>query len=270
MALLFTVQRTLVLAAHPDDDVIAAGGLIQRVVAARGDIHVVFVTDGENNPWPQRFIERKFFIEAGDRTRWGAMRRREAICSLARLGIGERCATFLGFPDQGIAKLARRGDMRLRDALRAIVEEFKPTLLLTPSSFDRHPDHRAISYFAHRAAPEATIATYVVHGSAPADRVAFRVELSDDEQRRKREAIECHVSQLALSRERFLSYAGQTEAFFKPEFDRVCVESYARERMTAWLHAAHVFFGIAPQVDSGVAPAPEAQEAARHMLEDRL
>ncbi|HUJ14145.1 MAG TPA: PIG-L family deacetylase [Thermoanaerobaculia bacterium] len=270
MALPSTVQRTLVLAAHPDDDVLAAGGLIQRVLAARGEIRIVFVTDGENNPWPQRLIDRKFFLEAGDRSRWGAMRRREAICSLARLGIGERCATFLGFPDQGIAKLARRGDTRLRDALRAIVEEFEPTLLLTPSSFDRHPDHRAISYFAHRAAPDATIATYVVHGSTPAGRVAFRIELTDDEQRRKREAIECHVSQLALSRERFLSYARTNETFLAPEFDRVRVESLAREKITAWLHAAHVFFGIPPRLDSGVAPAAEIPESARHMMEHRL
>src|SRR5581483_1389886 len=145
MALPFSLQRAIVLAPHPDDDVIAAGGLIQRILAARGEVHVVFVTDGENNPWPQRFIERKFFIEAGDRVRWGVMRRREALCSLARLGVGESSATFLGFPDQGIATLARRGDAGLRDALRAIIAKFQPALIVTPSSFDLHPDHRAIS-----------------------------------------------------------------------------------------------------------------------------
>jgi LmbE family N-acetylglucosaminyl deacetylase len=236
----------VVLAPHPDDDVIAAGGLIQRVLASRGDVHVVFITDGENNPWPQRFIERKFFIEAGDRVRWGAMRRREAICSLARLGIGESATTFLGFPDQGIASLARRGDMRLRDVLRGIVEKIQPTLIVTPSSFDLHPDHRAISYFAHAAAPDTTIATYAVHGRAPVSRLACRLELTDDEQQRKREAIECHVSQLALSRERFLWYAQQTETFFAPEFDLVRVESVAREWWTAWKHALRVCFGLYP------------------------
>ena len=48
MLLPFTVHRVVILAPHPDDDVIAAGGLIQRVTAARGDVHVVFITDGEN------------------------------------------------------------------------------------------------------------------------------------------------------------------------------------------------------------------------------
>jgi LmbE family N-acetylglucosaminyl deacetylase len=254
------VQRVVILAPHPDDDVIAAGGLIQRVTAARGDVHVVFITDGENNPWPQRFIERKFFLEAGDRAKWGAMRRREALCSLARLGLGERSATFLAFPDQQIAKLARGRDMRLRDALREVIGDIQPALIVSPSSFDMHSDHRAISYFAHAAAPDATIATYVVHGAGPAQRLASQIELTEAEQQRKREAIECHVSQLTLSRERFLSYARQTESFYMPEFDVVHVDSRAREWMTAFRHSMRVLFGVYPRVDSGVQPAADVQD----------
>ena len=260
MALPFSVQRTIVLAPHPDDDVIAAGGLIQRVIASRGDVQVVFVTDGENNPWPQRLIERKFFLEAGDRAKWGAMRRREALCSLARLGIGERSATFLAFPDQGVSKLARRGDTRLRDALRTIVEKFQPTLIVSPSSFDLHADHRAIAYYAHTAAPDAMIATYVVHGAAPAARAGCEIELTECEQQRKREAIECHVSQLALSRDRFLSYARTTEPFYAAEFDLVRVESAARERMIALRHSMRVLFGAYPSAGSGVQPAADVQD----------
>src|SRR5207245_9181932 len=127
----------------------------------------------------QRFTERKFFLDAGDRAKWGAMRRREALCSLSRLGVDERSATFLAFPDQGVAALARSGDTRLRDELRAIVEKIQPTLIVSPSSFDLHADHRAIAYFAHSAAPAATIATYVVHGEGPAQRLKCRVELGE-------------------------------------------------------------------------------------------
>jgi LmbE family N-acetylglucosaminyl deacetylase len=191
------------------------------------------------------------------------MRRREALCSLARLGIGESSATFLAFPDQGIATLARHRDTRLRDALRAIIERVQPTVIVTPSTFDLHPDHRAISYFAHSAAPDATIATYVVHGSAPASRLACRLDLNEDEQRRKREAIQCHVSQLALSRERFLWYAQQTESFYAPEFDLVRVESVAREWWTACRHAVRVCFGLYPSASElGVQPAADVQDSA--------
>ena len=227
------------------------------MLAARGDVHVLFITDGENNPWPQRFIERKFFLEAGDRVKWGAMRRREALCSLARLGVGESSTTFLAFPDQHIAKLARRRDVRLGDALRSVVEKIQPTLIVSPSSFDMHSDHRAIAYFAHKAAPDATIATYVVHGAGPSKRLACQIELTEIEQQRKREAIECHISQLTLSRERFLSYARQTESFYAPEYDAVRVDSAAREWMTAFRHSMRVLFGVYPTVDSGVQPASD-------------
>ena len=219
------------------------------MLAARGEVHVVFITDGENNPWPQRFIERKFFIEAGDRAKWGAMRRREAICSLARLGVGERSCTFLGFPDQGIARLARRRDKSLVDALGAVFERIRPTLIITPSSYDLHSDHRATAYFAHAAAGDTPVATFVVHGAGPEDRLAGKIELSEHEQQRKREAIECHVSQLTLSRERFLAYAKQVESFYKPEFDVVRVDSAAREWWTAFWHSLRVVFGVYPSAN---------------------
>ncbi len=267
MDLPFSLQRTIVLAPHPDDDVIAAGGLIQRVVATGGELRVVFITDGENNPWPQRFTERKFFLAAGDRKAWGAMRRQEALCSLARLGVNSSSAMFLGFPDQGIAELARRGENTLWDALREIVNEFDPTLIVSPSTHDLHSDHRAAAYFAHRAAPDATITTYVVHGQAPTERLAGQIELVDCEQKRKREAIECHVSQLALSRERFLSYVQQSESFYVAEHDLVHVESLARGWFTAFRHSLRVLFGAYPTAgQSGVQPAADIQDSAESSL----
>jgi LmbE family N-acetylglucosaminyl deacetylase len=232
------------------------------VHASGGELRVIFITDGENNPWPQRFTERKFFLASGDRAAWGAMRRREALCSLSRLGVGERSAIFLAFPDQGLAKLARRGDMRLRDALRAIVEEFQPTLIVSPSTYDMHSDHRAIAYYAHAAAPDAAITTYVVHGQGRADRLLCRLDLAECEQQRKRDAIACHASQLALSRDRFLSYAGASEAFYSAEFDVVRVESAAHEWMAGFRHSMRVMFGSYPPAgDSGLESAVDLENA---------
>jgi len=241
--------------------------LIQRVVASRGELRIIFITDGENNPWPQRFTERKFFLASGDRAAWGAMRRREALCSLSRLGVGERSAIFLAFPDQGMAKLARRGDMRLRDTLHAIIADFHPTLIVSPSTYDLHSDHRAISYYAHAAAPEAAMTTYVVHGQGLAERLACRIELPDCEQQRKRDAIACHVSQLALSRDRFLSHARTSESFYSAEFDVVRVESVMREWMNSFRHSISVLFGSYPAAGaSGVQPEADVQDGAQGSL----
>src|SRR5438034_5817310 len=97
-------DRILVIAPHPDDEVIGAGGLIQRA----GDVRVVFVTSGENNPWPQRVMQRKWIISAADRAEWATMRRREAAASLHILGAPDDSAVFLGFRDQEIMPLARQ------------------------------------------------------------------------------------------------------------------------------------------------------------------
>jgi N-acetyl-1-D-myo-inositol-2-amino-2-deoxy-alpha-D-glucopyranoside deacetylase len=178
------------------------------------------------------------------------MRRREAVCSLALLGVGERSSTFLAFPDQGIARLARRHDTSLVNALRAVIDKIRPTLIVSPSSFDMHSDHRGIAYFAHAAAADTPIVTYVVHGAGPKARLACSIELNEREQQRKHEAIECHVSQLALSRERFLAYAQRRESFYSSEFDVVRVDSVLREWWTAFWHSVRVLFGVSPAIDT--------------------
>jgi LmbE family N-acetylglucosaminyl deacetylase len=267
MALPFPIQRTFVIASHPDDDVIAAGGLIQRVVAARGDLRIVFVTDGENNPWPQRFTERRFFLTKDDRAVWGAMRRREALCSLARLGVGESAASFLAFPDQGLSKIAREGDSRLRETLRTAIADFHPTLVISPSLFDLHADHRAVANAVHTAAAGVPIITYAVHGNVPTERLSCQIDLSEFERDRKREAIACHRSQLALSRDRFLSYAQPTETFYRAEFDVARVDSAMREWTTDVRHALRVVFGNYPPAPlSGVQATADVEHGAESSL----
>ena len=243
-------DRTLIIAPHPDDEVIGAGGLIQRAAARGGEIRVVFVTAGENNPWPQRVMQRKWLITPADRKEWGAMRRREAAESLEVLGAPRDCPIFLDFPDQRIAALARQGDQRLSETLRSIIRDFNPSLLVTTSAQDLHADHRAVAWFAHHAvrgggdnAPE--VVTYVVHGEGAPHRLHLSLLLTDRERERKYRAIECHTSQLLLSRKRFLGYARSHEEFFTPEFDLVCTESRARERAGALRHTGWVLFGSA-------------------------
>jgi LmbE family N-acetylglucosaminyl deacetylase len=245
-----TTERVLMLAPHPDDEAIGAGGLIQRAIARGGDVRVVFLTAGESNPWPQRVMKRRWRVSDADRAEWGTIRCREAGASLQVLGAPQGCSTFLGFPDQQLGSMARRDDRRITDALRSIMRDYEPSLLVSPSGQDLHSDHRAVAYFAHQAmrglgdaAPE--VVTYVVHGKGDQSRLHVSLELDQREQLRKRQAIECHRSQLFLSRGRFLAYARSSEDFFGSEFDLVCTESRARERVGAIRHSCRVLFGRA-------------------------
>src|SRR4051812_28625521 len=158
------LNRTLVIAPHPDDESIAAGGLLQRAIADGGEVRVIVVTDGDNNPWPIRYLKKKVRVNDADRAEWGALRRDESRRALRTLGVTATASTFLGYPDRLLTTMARRGDLRVRDALSAVIDSFAPSLLVIPSAFDLHPDHRAIGWFAHDVAKGVNIVTYVIHG----------------------------------------------------------------------------------------------------------
>jgi LmbE family N-acetylglucosaminyl deacetylase len=233
-------DRTLVIAPHPDDEAIAAGGLIQRALSQGGAVRVVFVTDGENNPWPLRYMKRKWRITAAERREWGAMRRTEALASLRTLGARDDDALFLGYRDGALAAIARAGDQRPLEELRGIVETFEPTIIVSPSFFDLHSDHRAIAWYIHSAAPDREILTYVIHGRGPVERRSLHLDLTAEEAARKRAAIENHQSQLLLGRGRFLSYAGKAERFYRAEHDAMRIGSRAQEWRCKVVHAARV------------------------------
>jgi LmbE family N-acetylglucosaminyl deacetylase len=239
------LDRVLIVAPHPDDDVISAGGLIQRVVSAGGAVRVLFLTNGESNPWPQRASLRKWRITASDRESWATLRAREASAGLSLLGVPDNGAHFLRFPDQRLAALARSGDDRVHIAIADHARDFRPSLSIVPSVFDFHSDHRAAAYFSHRALDPATIATYVVHGRVPPQRARFTIQLTEDEQRKKRDSIGEHASQLILSRERFLSYARPTEDFYIAEGDVMRVESALHERIDKLRHSVYAVVNAA-------------------------
>jgi LmbE family N-acetylglucosaminyl deacetylase len=234
------LTRTLVIAPHPDDESIAAGGLLQRAIAAGGEVRVIIVTDGDNNPWPVRYLKKKVRVNDADRAEWGALRREESRRALATLGVPASASIFLGYPDRLLTTMARRGDVRVRDAIAATIESFAPSLLIIPSAFDLHPDHRAIGWFVHDVAKGCEIVTYIIHGHPPHERLAFRLDLNAEEAARKRAAIECHQTQLVLSRTRFLSYARSVEEFFHPEFEIARLDSRVHDWSCAMKHAARV------------------------------
>ncbi|PYK75069.1 MAG: hypothetical protein DME39_05235 [Verrucomicrobia bacterium] len=102
-------SRLLLFAPHPDDESLGCSILLQRAVRARAMIRVVYVTDGDDNPWPQRVLERKWRLNDNDRRRWGRLRRTEALAALRVLGMHGSAACFLGLPDQKLSAMLMRG-----------------------------------------------------------------------------------------------------------------------------------------------------------------
>ena len=219
-------SRLLLFAPHPDDESLACSILLQRAVRAGTAVRVVYVTDGDDNPWPQRVLERKWRLNASDRKRWGRLRRTEALAALRTLGVNGSAARFLALPDQKLTAMLMCNCQSALEHLSGIIADWKPTDLLVPSISDTHPDHSALAVMLRLALSESfldpmatgqmTAWSYVVHGRSPAffDR-AGSICQSQREAAIKLRAIRCNKTQLKLSRKRFLAYAGRPERLVK-------------------------------------------------------
>jgi LmbE family N-acetylglucosaminyl deacetylase len=191
------VHSAVIVAAHPDDEVLGAGGLIAALAASGARLRLVAVTDGEGSHRGR-----------ADRTTLARRRTAETAAALRALGAETTDVMRLGLPDSG---LAGRED-ELTAALGRLIAGFD--LCLAPWDRDMHPDHEAAGRAARRAAwptgrpgaPGARGAWFLCypiwmwHWASPADpRVpwdrALRVPLAASTAARKRAAIGCFASQ---------------------------------------------------------------------------
>ncbi|MEI6561636.1 MAG: PIG-L family deacetylase [Verrucomicrobiota bacterium] len=214
-------DRFLIIAPHPDDESLATGGLIQRICQAGAAARILMVTNGDNNPWPQRWLEKRWQIGPSERQRWGALRRQEARMALKKLGF-EGETHFLHFPDQGLTAKLLQADEETQARFCCEIQEWNPTHIVLPSSSDLHPDHNAL-YVLLQIALERTGRSalpqfhFLVHCKQP-EHVPCRVALPliEHERHIKRQAIHCHGTQMALSQKRFLAYARPEEFYYQP------------------------------------------------------
>ena len=216
-------SRLMLIAPHPDDEALACGIILQRAVRADAPIRVVYATDGDDNPWPQRVLERKWRLNAADRKRWGKLRRAEALGALRILGVSASSVRFLALPDQGLTDLLKCDCRSALERFRTVIRNWSPTHLLVPSIADTHPDHSALAvmlrlvlaeFFSDR--PQMSVWSYAVHGrSAAFFDGAQKLRQSRLEMAAKQRAIHSHKTQLKLSRWRFLAYATRPEHFRK-------------------------------------------------------
>jgi LmbE family N-acetylglucosaminyl deacetylase len=169
----------MLIAPHPDDEALACSVILQQAVRAGAAIRIVYVTDGDNNPWPQRALEGRWSLSPSDRKRWGKLRRAEALAALRVLGIRPPNIQFLALLDQGLTDLLLGDCERTLTQITRVIDDWSPTDILAPSPLDIHPDHNAVAVmmrliFADLLAPRISQWNYLVHGRSPAffDRAA--------------------------------------------------------------------------------------------------
>src|SRR5258708_29296010 len=165
-------SRLMLVAPHPDDEALACSVILQRAVRAGAAVHVLYATDGEDNLWPQRVVERRWRLKAADRKRWGKLRRAEALAALGTLGVRAADARFLGLPDQRLTDLLITYCRSGFEQFTTCIKDWSPTHLLVPSIHDIHPDHSALAVILrivlgplnHASDLPKSILAYNVHG----------------------------------------------------------------------------------------------------------
>lgn len=211
----------MVLAPHPDDESLGTGILLQRAVANGAAIRIVYVTDGDDNAWPQRALDRKWRLNSVDRRRWGKRRRRESLAALKELGVDATSARFLGFPDQKLTRLLLCAGDQTSARIAQFIKAWAPTDVVLPSCADTHPDHSALAILARYAiakfvpADQAPLQwSYIVHGNqAASGRSGDQLIQTTREKIIKAQAIACHRTQMLFSRRRFMEFAQRNEHY---------------------------------------------------------
>ena len=188
--------RLLIVSPHPDDEVLAAGGLMQQLRAANGSLRVVYLTDGEGYKEGVQVEDHVAAPTPSNYRAYGRQRTREAHRALNVLGFGPESLTFLGFPNGGLNRLMttywseRRTPFRspysrrdrpnksevvvadtefrgedLSQELAQIIGDFAPTIVLVPRKEDQHVDHCAAWFFL----ADALAAVRQAHPDYPVD-----------------------------------------------------------------------------------------------------
>lgn len=149
-------RTVLVLAPHPDDEIIGPGGTLARLIAAGATVTSLQATDGSE----------------GAALRDATPEERRSI----RLREAQLVSDTIGFAET-VYWRADNGNFRATDALvgamRELLDRVKPSLVFTPFLADIHPDHLTLNRLFARALPGASVSPrvlqYEVWGLVPAN-----------------------------------------------------------------------------------------------------
>lgn len=192
-------DRILVLAPHPDDEVLGAGGIIQKAVSMKLPLKIVFLTYGDSNQWSFLLYRKHPVIMPGAVQSMGLVRKDEAVSASNILGVDSKNLIFLGYPDFGTLNIwyehwnkrppyrsmltwvtnvpyqgafrpgaPFKGEEIVKD-LRTILADFKPTKIFVSHPSDHNGDHLAfylylrVALWDEHMANDVEVYPYLIH-----------------------------------------------------------------------------------------------------------
>ena len=175
-------MKILLIAPHPDDEVLGCGGTIKKYSQLGDDIYLCVVTKAYAPDWSRSFIKN---------------REKEIKCAVKSLGIKE--TIFLDFPT---VKLDAISQKKLNDSISKCIQRFNPEIVFSPFYGDINKDHKLVSeatMVAVRPKPDSTIKRVLFYEVLLSAEGAFVPNIYEDIADfldDKIKAMECYKSEL--------------------------------------------------------------------------
>ncbi len=125
-------MKILIIAPHPDDEVLGCGGTIKKYARKGDEVYLCIVTKAYVPDWSEQFIKE---------------REKEINCAKKTLGIKQ--VSFLNLPT---VKLDTIPQKQLNDSISECVQRISPDVLFLPFPGDINKDHKLVSESALVAA----------------------------------------------------------------------------------------------------------------------
>jgi LmbE family N-acetylglucosaminyl deacetylase len=139
-------MRVLIVAAHPDDEVLGCGGTIARHVDEGDAVGIVFLVDGVKS--------RSSAPEE--------LQQRQLAATMAARALGVDSPSFHLLPDNGLDTVPL---LEVAKIVEADLERFRPDIVYTHHSGDLNVDHRRVAEAVMIAArPQAATRVNAIYG----------------------------------------------------------------------------------------------------------
>ena len=194
-------MKILIIAAHPDDEVLGMGGTIKKIAKNGNRIHLCIVSEGASAQYSDKEMIK--------------IRRKSCIKSGKLLGIKD--FTFFDFPD---AKLDSIPQLEINQKLEKVISKIKPDIVYTVSSGDLSKDHEKVfeSTFVSVRPASSNVKKFLSYELPGTRRHPFNPNVFED-----------ITNEIKSKNKAFLSYQSEIEQFPHPRSIE-SIESLAKYR----------------------------------------
>lgn len=143
------INRALIIAPHPDDEVFGCGGLITSLVEKSKDIYILILTKGEASHRRCCHMNEELLKKV-----------RVSLCykALKNLGLKKDYIYFFSLPDGDLSRT--KNDPSIWNDIKFLIKKLNIDSVFCPHPYENSPDHESVTYLVSRAIEHLPLEQY--------------------------------------------------------------------------------------------------------------